>query len=338
MTKKTWEKTRNILAFPYDWQRPAKTEEWAYERCLSGLEENNFAQMVFFPWATLIDLQNHGNLKRAMTFQDALRSPPPRITLIRATVCQHIYAKDVLPWFKQLKITDFFWPHATQNETLIDGIRIHPFPLYPVSCCDGDCQPANWIPLSQRRYLYSFIGAYQPGLYLSESRRHLFELPQRNDTCIVSRNEWHFEKAVYGEQIAGLIQDEVLLQEQRQREQHYKKILRNSVFSLCPSGSGPNSIRLWESLGFGCIPVILSDTLRLPGGLSAWQNAAVFVTETASSIAKLHQVLEEIVQKEGLLEKMQAHGKKLWRLYGDTGDIGGVISQVIRKRLNDLLR
>jgi predicted transcriptional regulator len=37
--------------------------------------------------------------------------------------------------------------------------------------------------------------------------------------------------------------------------------MQETVFCLCPSGSGPNSIRLWEAIEFGCVPVILSDTL-----------------------------------------------------------------------------
>ena len=41
-------------------------------------------------------------------------------------------------------------------------------------------------------------------------------------------------------------------------------LLLNSKYTLCPSGSGPNSIRLWESLACGSIPIILSDTLDLP--------------------------------------------------------------------------
>ena len=31
------------------------------------------------------------------------------------------------------------------------------------------------------------------------------------------------------------------------------------VFSLCPEGAGPNTLRVWESLAVGAIPVILVD-------------------------------------------------------------------------------
>jgi hypothetical protein len=327
--------TRNILAFPQGWQRPAKTEEWAYECCLADFPENKFAQMFCFPWATLIDLQRKGKSEQAKRYQDALRWALPRTTLVRATVCQHIYTMDMLPWFKQLKITDIFWSHATNRETQIEGIRIHPFPLYPVCAAEADSRQGAAIPPGKRRYLYSFIGAYEPGLYLTEARRWIFALPPRDDAYIERRSEWHFEGAVYGEQIGGTPQSQTALQAQRLREHQYTKVLSQSVFSLCPSGSGPNSIRLWESLGFGCIPVILSDALRLPGELSLWQDSAVFAPESSSAIGRLPDVLKEMAMDRSLLEKMQASGKRLWQLYGAHGALGGFITKTIEERIRE---
>jgi hypothetical protein len=40
--------------------------------------------------------------------------------------------------------------------------------------------------------------------------------------------------------------------------------MEETVYCLCPSGSGPNSIRLWEAIEFGCVPVLLSSKLELP--------------------------------------------------------------------------
>ena len=87
-----WKKDRNILAFSFGWQRPAKTEEWVYEQCLSELPESIYFQLVCFPWATLIDLLRKGKKLEAEFYLDQLASTPPSGSLIRATVCQHIYA------------------------------------------------------------------------------------------------------------------------------------------------------------------------------------------------------------------------------------------------------
>ena len=40
--------------------------------------------------------------------------------------------------------------------------------------------------------------------------------------------------------------------------------MNDSKYTLCPSGSGPNSIRLWEALAVGSLPIVLSDNLDLP--------------------------------------------------------------------------
>lgn len=337
MPRIKWQRTRNIVTFPYGWQRPAKTEEWAYERCLEGFPENKFIQLLCFPWATLIDLSRKGKTVAAKEYETALRCAPPRTTLIRATVCQHIYAKDMLPWFKQLKITDLFWVHSTLSETSMDGIRIHPFPLYP-ACGpkDPDYQTRS-IPLLQRKYLYSFVGAYEPVLYISDSRERIFNLPKRADAYIERRSDWHFDKAVYGEQIGGvpLSDSEKLIQ--LEREQQYQEVLSQSIFSLCPSGSGPNSIRLWESLEFGCIPVVLSDTLRLPGEQDLWRKAAVFVPETAIAMAKLPAQLEALRSEPCRLEKMQQAGDQLRRNFGRDGCIAKYISEVCTQELYKLL-
>ena len=65
---------------------------------------------------------------------------------------------------------------------------------------------------------------------------------------------------------------------------------------MCPSGSGPNSIRLWESLAVGSIPILLADTLELPHH-ELWSNAILRVPE--SEVEQIPKKLEEIsLEKE----------------------------------------
>ena len=47
---------------------------------------------------------------------------------------------------------------------------------------------------------------------------------------------------------------------------------------MCPSGSGPNSIRFWESLAVGSIPVLLSDSLELPKH-KLWDDVIIRIKE-----------------------------------------------------------
>jgi hypothetical protein len=314
LNRMTWQQYRNILAFPYAWQTPVKTESWAYQRCLKDLPDTPFAQIVCFPWATLIDLLRSSQTDKARQFLTAINSAPPRMTLIRATICQHIYMKDLIPFFKQLKITDIFWSHATHDEKVIEGMRIHPFPLYPVRCADVvDCAPHRFKQWSHRRYLYSFIGAYEDSLYLTPVRQWLFALPQHSNAIIKRRTEWHYEQHVYGEQISGITLEATQLQQHEHFSQEYVKVLQETKFCLCPSGSGPNSIRLWEALGFGCVPVLMADTLRLPGeNQQLWQSAIMSVAELQSAIDDLPKRLSVMTIENKQFEAITL----LWERYG----------------------
>jgi hypothetical protein len=174
----------------------------------------------------------------------------------------------------------------------------------------------NQLPPNERRYLYSFIGAYESGLYLTEARRWIFDLPLRNDAYLARRGEWHFEGAVYREQIGAVPQSEEVLLAERRRVNEYTEVLGQSVFSLCPSGSGPNSIRLWESLGMGAIPVIISETHKLPGEYKQWADAVIFVDESKEAIDALPARLEHIRNSLNEVDGRQKLLRELWDRHG----------------------
>jgi hypothetical protein len=223
----------------------------------------------------------------------------------------------MLEWFQRLGVTDLYWSHATWAQTSIAGMRIHPFPLYPVQAMPHRPVPADGF--SDRPYLYSFIGAYDADVYLTRVREWIFELPPRRDALVKATGQWHYESQVYGEQIYGQSRDAAEALRLARAGEEYVATLRRSVFSLCPSGSGPNSIRLWESLGFGCIPVILSDSLRLPGDADEWELATVRVPEDRDSVAAMPALLEEIALDPTRLAAMRKAGGRLWRRYGLNG-------------------
>jgi hypothetical protein len=66
---------------------------------------------------------------------------------------------------------------------------------------------------------------------------------------------------VYETQLLGLLNDQT---DSGSDIESYNRILSDSVFSLCPSGAGANTLRLWESLAIGCIPVLLGVWPNLP--------------------------------------------------------------------------
>jgi hypothetical protein len=296
------------LAPPIPWQRPNATEAYAAER-LASEPECEAASYVPYPWASWIDLARD----RRRPPPAPLASGPPQQLL--ATVGQHIDMLQHAALLRRCGITDLFWSHATRHTWHHQGLRIHPFPLYPVRCSTHPLPPGG-VPLSQRRWLYSFQGVYRPELYLTPVRQWILALPPRADALVESRREWHFEQAVYREQVHGQPADPWRHAQLITEASSYAKALQQSLFALCPSGSGPNSIRLWEALGYGTIPVILADTLALPGDPKLWRQAALVVPETPEAVTALPAQLEALRCDPSRLATMQAAGQQLWQRYG----------------------
>jgi hypothetical protein len=297
------------------WQRPNATEAFAAELLATA------TGYVPYPWATCIDRLRRG-LISAVDATNQLRVLAS--DQIRATVCQHIWALEHLELFMAAGITDLFWSHATTGALTQNGVRIHPFPLYPVRCTSH--RPSvPLLPPADRSILYSFQGAYQPGLYLTPVREWILQWSPRADALLERRQEWHYEQAVYREQLLGQPVDRGRAAQLASEATDYADTLQHSVFALCPSGSGPNSIRLWEALGYGAIPVILSDHLWLPGDAELWQQAALFVSETETAVAALPAHLEALAADTSRMQTMQSAGQQLWQRYGLPGFVSDVL-------------
>ena len=278
--------TKELMAFhSLFWQYPVVTEKTFFEH---NKDNRNF---IGFPWATLIDkriniqnvfeiLKNHIDTKKTYY-----------------TCCQHIYFKALIPLFHALNIRVLYSSHKTKDEHFLSGIEIRPCPLYAVNIED---ELRNTLfknidfMKKKRRYLYSFRGAYNPKKYISGVRKHIFDMKHPEGCYIENTNSWFYESVVYNNQQ----NKEGKLNKDRDYDKNterYNEILLESRFSLCPSGSGPNSIRFWESLGCGAIPVLLSDTLHLPPH-PLWDKSIIKMNE--KDLESLPSLLEKITEEE----------------------------------------
>ena len=309
----------NIHALDSDWQFPAVTEQHAYHRIrdLGGLPDG--FTYVAFPWATLID-----KLERKAVGLDELRDIFKKFrqqlptNTIKITVCQHIKCHNFMYLFHQAGIDHLFWSHAEldscQKFASKYGVTIHPFPLYPVQL-PSDAEAAT----TDRAHLFSFVGAKANQWYMTQARTWILEyLKDLPGGFVIGRDTWHYNKVVYDHQVTGKSEHSAELVNAKASEE-FKKMLLNTVFSLCPSGTGPNSIRLWESMGAGAIPVILADTHLLPGNMELWKQAVVFCEETPKAIKALPARLEKIAQDPEALQAMRQALRQLWMLYGRDG-------------------
>lgn len=265
------------------WQYPAITEKTFYE------QEKNNPSYVGFPWATIIDKQMNFNTVLIIVLKYIIKNNKNKFY----TCCQHISFRRLIPFWKKMGITTIYSPHKITGEDIINGITIKPCPLYAVSIEDNK-RNKDINKSFKKTLLYSFIGSFSK-YYISNIRQKIFELPLKNDIHIINRGaEWHFDPVVYSSK-QNKNGELNLVNNHMKKTFEYNELLLKSKFTLAPSGTGPNSIRFWEALAVGSIPVLLADTLELPEN-KLWNKAILRVKE--SDIEKIDDILRKIPEDE----------------------------------------
>ena len=88
---------------------------------------------------------------------------------------------------------------------------------------------------------------------------------------------------------------------------HYADVMSRSKFILCPRGSGTSSIRLFETLKAGRVPVIIADDWVEPAGPD-WASCSLRVRER--DVAELPAL---IASREEVWPEMAAAARQTWR-------------------------
>ena len=86
----------------------------------------------------------------------------------------------------------------------------------------------------------------------------------------------------------------------------YVRLIKNSKFSLCPSGWAPVSFRIYESMALGRCPVIISDQFVPPEGPN-WEDFSIFHPEN-----KIHTLKKALVSKEIEYKSLGDSAYKNW--------------------------
>jgi len=267
------------------WQYPAITEKQFY------LQEKDNAHYFGLPWATINDKRyNHSlvfNIVKHLVNKDHKYY----------TCCQHISYKMFIPLWKALNITKVYISHKQIGIDNIDGIELLPCPLFAVNFetkeYNKDFENVDFINV-ERPMLYSFIGGYQPRDYMSNIRQRIFDMKHPDNTDIINTGIWHLDNIVFSnkQNYSGEINKPIDFDS---KTSYYNEMLIKSKFTLCPSGSGPNSIRFWEALACGSIPILLSDTLQLPYH-ELWDKAIVRIQE--NKLHLLNDTINKITEEE----------------------------------------
>jgi len=309
----------NVILLTKDmkWQHPATTEKDAYIKHLYMNSQDPSNIYIGFPWASLIDNATVYGKDTEDVF-DTLTKAELNIQKIEDknihTVCQHIHWDRIIPICKKLRITDLYVSHYKKETSNIENIRIHPWKLTASNFKHSNMQ----YNLYDKKYLFSFIGSvtiahksqirYQLKDYCenlkSEKYPFIYELTDK----------WFYQKYVFDYQTKNMpwtYQDNQILESQQKR---YNEILSNSIFSLCPEGAGPNTLRVWESLSVGVIPVIYSDTWE-PPKLNKYEWESFSIRIPMNEYSKTLDILLSITPEQ--IKNMQMNALNAYKAFNE---------------------
>ena len=134
---------------------------------------------------------------------------------------------------------------------------------------------AAWEARPEKSLFLSFLGGASSPLRQRLYRRR----DGRSDILIedtTSHQEWNPHQPAWAE-----------------RKTRYAEVLARSEFSLCPRGAGVGSIRLFEAMQAGSVPVLLSDAYVLPASPGPkWDEFLIRLPESAAAQSDLPALLE----------------------------------------------
>ena len=191
------------------------------------------------------------------------------------TICQHIRYESIVPILEKIGIDTLFTPHVKKSRTY-STIKVLPFPHAAVHGVG---------PAARKDILYSFIGMSN-----HPARTAVFELPIPKDAIIKKRTGWHWWGG-----------DKT---KQREEQHEYQDVLARSRFSLCPRGTGASTLRFWESLQAGAIPVHIADDCMLPAGID-WNSCVIQVPE--KDVQKIDTIIRSLSPEKEVALRHKAY-------------------------------
>lgn len=143
-----------------------------------------------------------------------------------------------------------------------------------------NCNPDLKI---ERKYEFSFLGSTKTHIV----RRKLVERFPNN--CFDSKAKWRLDFS--------------LPEDFRNR---YIQMMGQTKFSLCPRGTGIGSVRLFESMAMGCVPVIIADGYIQPLSQKLdWNKFSISVDE--SLVEDIPKIIKQY--------DFDSMGKEVCRIY-----------------------
>ncbi|PZR76813.1 MAG: hypothetical protein DLM73_01260 [Chthoniobacterales bacterium] len=124
-------------------------------------------------------------------------------------------------------------------------------------------------------YLFSFMGSIR-------------NAPVRRDLAMLKHPRSFFQNTA--EEFDRIQHRKMSQRERLDYDRRYAELTKVSKFVLCPRGLSASSIRLFETMRMGRVPVILSDGWVAPAG-PCWDKFAIQIRE--KDFAQIPRILEE---------------------------------------------
>lgn len=152
-----------------------------------------------------------------------------------------------------------FTPHSSVNDSY------YTIPHYAVNVDKS-------LIKKDKSYEFSFLGS-------TSTHKVRKDLVNMYDTCFDSNVHWGLDK--------GMSKD---------FNNNYIELLGDSKFSCCPRGTGISSVRLFESMSMGSIPIILADGYKPPlNDKINWSEISLMVNE--DNICDIPRLILEVDYK-----------------------------------------
>lgn len=102
----------------------------------------------------------------------------------------------------------------------------------------------------------------------------------------------------------------------KRRQRLFRESLKSSLFSLCPPGLGPQTVRFYETLYYGRLPVLISDAPTLPFEDVVDYSEFVLTIPTRETLRTAEIILDHMnALSPEAMERMCLKAYKTYQLY-----------------------
>jgi hypothetical protein len=149
------------------------------------------------------------------------------------------------------------------------------------------CMDKPDFTFTSLRYDASFVGGYS-----NYTRQVACKSAEREEKLTFYNGG--FNKIIFKEKF--FFYKEVSLEEQRKRERLFRNITKASLTVLCPPGIGPQSVRLYECLYYGRIPVLFLREIRYPlEHLINYEDFCLFIDK--EDIVRTGEIVRDFIMR-----------------------------------------